>query len=435
MDYKGYKRHVLNSIVIDAFLAFKADTEVHYSRNRSGYNGCNHFGYMSVTKAIKFLCDARYIRDFRVPAVKPKKDDDNKNTTRSFFKPTQKLYDSFPNALEGWEAKTKPMKWATELTIRADKGCYISGLVSPKKRIKAKGKVFEAFNKELLAQNEFLAGFDIEFIPLKKNLISQNSTVCRYKTTNPNIPSDRKVRTINIAKVYQKQVFLKKKKDDEEFYAGRYYGGFWQSLYKGERKRIKINGESVAKEVDYKSLHPSIAYCLAGAEMPSDPYQGVCKISDKFGDKGTWRDICKIALLIAINAGTFKAAKGALSISLVEMFPAKYPEIKDDDNDRVRRRPARRDAKKILNAVIRFNEPIKNFIHSDYGIKFQRIDAEIMSNVQRRCRDHNIPILGVHDSFLFRKSDQSTAKKIIKEEYDNAIQRLRENGLSSFGME
>jgi len=434
LGYSGYKKHIFNSILTDALLAYNYNGELFYSRDKSNYSKVGHLGYDTVIRTIKHLSDNGLIRDFRAPKPDFKKPQHGKARIQSFIKPTAELHQRFGDRLADWEPSQKPLDWAIELTTRGEIDCPIYMTFKPKTRTKAKGAEFSIFNRDLVEKNQFLAGFDIDFRPKRRNKIFREKSIVRFIASKQNKNGEYPIRTINISNIYQKRIFLKEQKDDTKFYGGRFYGGFWQRLSEGDRSRIYIDGEKVAKEKDYKAIHPTLAYCLAGVDMPKEVYQGDCKISKDFGDSDRWRKICKIALLIAINAKSFNAAKGALAISLINMYGEKYPKFEDDIEERKRRIPARRDAKRILKAVIKFNDPIKDYIHSDYGIKFQRIDSDIMANVQRRCRETNIPILGVHDSILFPTTQHKQAKSIFFEELETAKQSLRNRGLAGFGM-
>jgi hypothetical protein len=47
---------------------------------------------------------------------------------------------------------------------------------------------------------------------------------------------------------------------------GRYYGGWWQSVSKEDRKAFRINGAKVIEE-DFSQIHPRLLYALAGEEL------------------------------------------------------------------------------------------------------------------------------------------------------------------------
>ncbi|MBZ9942641.1 hypothetical protein LB533_16235 [Mesorhizobium sp. BR1-1-13] len=48
---------------------------------------------------------------------------------------------------------------------------------------------------------------------------------------------------------------------------GRLYGGFWESMPKGLRDDLRINGEPIA-DLDYASMFPRLAYARVGAQPP-----------------------------------------------------------------------------------------------------------------------------------------------------------------------
>jgi len=426
MGYDGYKKHIFNSIVIDALRAFSLNTEVYYSRNKNGYGGVGHLKYDANLKAINFLADKGYIWDFHVPASTK-----SAGFVRSFFKPTQALVDEFGDNLDDWLESIKPIPFAVEITISAEEACKMFGDLKPRYRRKADPEIFKVVNADLYAQNCFLSNQKIEFRPPDRKEILRSGNLITYW----HYSKKKKVmvkRTANVSKIWQRRVFLKKRKTDDDFFTGRFYGGFWQRLSKEDRSHVYINDERVGKELDYSALHPTLAYCLKGADEPKDVYACDYQHSEKFGSR--WRKVCKKALLMAINAQKSKSAKGALAKFLVEEFPDLYPEVEGDEDGTKRRRPARRDAKGILKKIIEHNEPIKDYIHSDCGIRFQRIDSDIMASVQRRCRESDIPILGVHDSILFPESRTEEAKAIFNEELETAKGRLRELGLCAYGM-
>jgi len=420
MGFTGYKKHVFNSIVADALSAFKNDTQIHYSRDKSKYSSCNQLGYGTVTKAIKFLSDFGYVYDFHIPALSCLE-------LQSFFMPTEALHAKFGAHLENWKGKINPPDWGIEITIRPEMDDIYRGSFKRKKRIKATGDEFKPVHDELREQNAFLAQYEIDFCPSQNNLISTDGNVVSFINAKGN------KQPINLAKTFQKRVFLKHKKGDKICYGGRFYGGFWQSLNKKDRALITIDGEPVVQdEPDYSELHPTFAYCLAGAEQPKTAYAGNCDLETEYGDE--WRKACKIALLISINAKKLSAAKGALASELIEECPNSHPPIDGDEKNKKSRNLAYKNTHKIIKAVKKHNESIEAFICSDSGIKFQKIDSYIMAEVQRKCREVGIPILGIHDSILFPQSQKKDAERIFFEELEIAKSRLRTQGLSAFGM-
>lgn len=81
---------------------------------------------------------------------------------------------------------------------------------------------------------------------------------------------------------------------------GRFYGGWWMTMPAESRKSITIDGEPVA-ELDFKALHPRMAYHLCGRPLPhgDDPYD----LGDRWA--GVDRAVIKVAFnqLLAVGAG------------------------------------------------------------------------------------------------------------------------------------
>lgn len=72
---------------------------------------------------------------------------------------------------------------------------------------------------------------------------------------------------------------------------GRFYGGCWQGIPKGERRNFILDGEQVV-EHDYKNNHPSILYRAEGRPLDLDSDYDAYDI-DGFQDQ---RLACKRAL-------------------------------------------------------------------------------------------------------------------------------------------
>ncbi|TXM58411.1 hypothetical protein [Methylobacterium sp. WL120] len=150
---------------------------------------------------------------------------------------------------------------------------------------------------------------------------------------------------------------------------GRLYG-WWQSLPKGARKDLFINGE-VCVEPDFATLHPRILYAARGHALRHDPYEtGVFPRSEG-----------KLALNVALNARTMNSAAAALM---------------DKDGwghgwDYTRG---------LLKAVVKRNAPIAKDIGADRGIRCMAVDAAMAVDVLKACEKASVPCLPVHDSFI-----------------------------------
>lgn len=150
---------------------------------------------------------------------------------------------------------------------------------------------------------------------------------------------------------------------------GRLYG-WWQSLPKGRRRELLINGE-IAVEPDFSTLHPRILYAARGHVLRHDPYE-----TGEFP-----RSEGKLALNVALNAKTMNAAAAAIM-------------DKDDWEhgwDYTRN---------LLKAVVKRNTPIAGDIGADRGIRCMAVDGAMAVDVLKACERAAVPCLPVHDSFI-----------------------------------
>ncbi|TWI60953.1 hypothetical protein LZ24_03473, partial [Desulfobotulus alkaliphilus] len=89
---------------------------------------------------------------------------------------------------------------------------------------------------------------------------------------------------------------------------GRFYGGWWQTCPKAERKTITIgdrtdpNGGEATVELDYSCLYPTLLYAEKGLELSKDAYDIL----------GFPRNEAKKAFVVAVGAKTPKGGKQAL---------------------------------------------------------------------------------------------------------------------------
>ncbi|SFG81355.1 hypothetical protein [Methylobacterium gossipiicola] len=150
---------------------------------------------------------------------------------------------------------------------------------------------------------------------------------------------------------------------------GRLYG-WWQSLPKGARKDLLINGE-VCVEPDFATLHPRILYAARGHVLRHDPYE-----------TGTFpRAEGKLALNVALNAKTMNAAAAALMDKDTWGHGWDY-------------------TRGLLKAVVARNAPIAKDIGADRGIRCMAVDSAMAVDVLNACEKASVPCLPVHDSFI-----------------------------------
>lgn len=410
---------VLGSVIMDAIFARKIDSYVHYSRSHSGNKAYLGIGYDRLMNALEFLIDEKLINNFKVPPT-------THTPIQSFFRATQKLIDLCGEKIIDGQIALRPDNWSVQCTIRKN-WAESGGRYLPKSRVQLSEPQFTACNSDIIAQNVFLQSHNIGLSLEDSRLLSKEGPFIKYECSG-------RVVTLNMSKVCQRRVFVKNTNASKDYYGGRFYGGFWQSLSKNDRQLITFNGEPAGTEFDFKAIHVQIAHAALNLTMPDNPYWAECLAIEKFSTDQKKRKVCKKAMLITFNAKNMRSAAGALATELIDIQPEIFGFTKEacDSVTEEYRKPAVAMAKEIITAVITHNAPIKTLMCSDMGVRFQKIDSEIMAVSQKRCRDKGIPVLGIHDSFLAPESKNERAIEIFREELEIALNKLRSDGLCAY---
>lgn len=169
---------------------------------------------------------------------------------------------------------------------------------------------------------------------------------------------------------------------------GRLYRGWWQSVPKEYRTFITINDKRTV-EVDYSTLHPILLYAEVGQTLTGDAYD--------IGRSDIPRDLIKETFNKMINA------KGRMS----------KPVAFDTFNIGV-------DWKQFRDTIITRHEPIRRLFNTGYGLRLQRLDADIAQRVMLRFIDRGHTCLPVHDSFLVHHALADELKVIMVDEFQLA---------------
>ncbi|MBI9078236.1 MAG: hypothetical protein JEY79_00665 [Pseudodesulfovibrio sp.] len=184
----------------------------------------------------------------------------------------------------------------------------------------------------------------------------------------------------------------------EDFlYGGRLYGHWCLNIPSELREDIYINGEKTV-ERDFKALHPSMAYDLAGKNMPDgDLYTWP---NCKFGEKE--RKIRKILFNTLLNADTPDKA-----------FGGAYGCLQDKHEIDV----SWGYIKSLYEPLVKHHSPIAEFFGSGLGRKLQFIDSEIAMGVLLDLASEGIVALPVHDSFIVQERHEDRLVELMKCHY------------------
>jgi len=178
-------------------------------------------------------------------------------------------------------------------------------------------------------------------------------------------------------------------------HGGRFYGGWWQNAKNDNRRFMTINDEDTVEE-DYSQLHPRLLYRMEGQPLDVDAYT----------IDGWERDLCKKALNIILNAGTYQSALVAIASKIG---------ARDGPGNNYEK------AKALICALKAKHQPVAKYFHTGVGLRLQAVDASIAENVMRRLRKQGVVSLPVHDSFIVPANDHDA----LKEAMDIALKMVK----------
>lgn len=232
-----------------------------------------------------------------------------------------------------------------------------------------------------------------------------------------------------IPSILYKRVFL-----DNLEKAGRIYNeGVFQQLSAKERSKILIDGESVV-ELDYGSLHASIAYELSGIQMEEDfkPYMidvgslievdwGIVESHRKLTNNPSYdpvRNLFKFALLCSFNCKRLDQASAAVSNELLteRSRDRNNPNFKIDKL-KFEGIVGNIQMKNVCRAILDHNYMIQDYIFADKGIHFQAIDSRMAEKVIEDFMAMNEVALPWHDSFVVKISLEDKLRESMHKAY------------------
>ncbi|MBY5775940.1 hypothetical protein HFN59_02225 [Rhizobium leguminosarum] len=188
---------------------------------------------------------------------------------------------------------------------------------------------------------------------------------------------------------------------------GRFYGGAWQGVPKGERKHFIIDGESVV-EHDYKNNHPSILYIAEGKPLDLESGYDAYEI-DGFRDQ---RLACKRALNIMLNARDYGKAVGAVREHVAS---GTYEE-----------------AKELVEAIKIKHADISHHFFSDVGLKLQRMDADMCQQVLNEMTvKRGETVMSIHDSFIVRTSVADELARVMSAVFNKCTANIQNSSFVS----
>jgi hypothetical protein len=161
---------------------------------------------------------------------------------------------------------------------------------------------------------------------------------------------------------------------------GRFYGGWWMTMPSAERKRLTLDGEPMV-ELDFKGLHPRMAYHLAGRPLAAD--------DDPYELGAAWAGVDRGVLKVAFNQLLAVGPDGGIRKPPGVTLP---------------RGVTYRD---LLAALEEKHRPIRPWLRCAKALELQHLDSQIAAGVLSYFTTAlERPVLPVHDSFVVAARDE-----------------------------
>ncbi|MEH6502086.1 MAG: hypothetical protein V7751_22135 [Pseudoalteromonas distincta] len=217
----------------------------------------------------------------------------------------------------------------------------------------------DRYRQQLRSINNYISNADI--------LLDQYSSEVPINTN-----SCRMVRTFNNASFNQ---------------GARLSGGFWMHLNRVRRREnLFINDEPIA-ELDYGQMALRSLYGMAGIKPPDGDLYSIPKFID-------YRKGVKTIINSALFANTMQ---NRMPQGVRKHIPNR---IKYAD---------------VLQAIIHYHSPIKDYLFKGIGMELMFIESEIMISLLLRLQELSIVALPIHDSVLVPQSTKQTVKRVMEE--------------------
>jgi hypothetical protein len=80
--------------------------------------------------------------------------------------------------------------------------------------------------------------------------------------------------------------------------------------------------------------------------------------------------------------------------------------------------------KRLIQSIADKHSAILNLLDNDTGLKLQRLDSDITESIQMHFYDQDIPVLGVHDSFIVASDFENKLRAAMKEVFYNKFKKI-----------
>jgi hypothetical protein len=382
-------------IVLNLSHAYSSDPEryIAYSRDRNKYKLDKiytgfQFSYSNVIKVTDYLMDKDYIEH----EIGHSDSDDYKQAHLSRMRAAFKLINSI-KLYQNSRIATDSLK-----TDTSHREVIVVKGVKPKKKQreiikdgKKKKETYQPKRKIVntpdtgkvrkMRDNLKLINSIMEKADITLDITDQELQKLNYRL---NKSRNQYKHAVDFSRKTLHRTFLDRKLDR----GGRFYGPWYQNIYKEYRSQIMIN-DLVTLEFDFSGYHINILYALEGLPLPEeDPYR-----LDGFSKAKETRDFFKRVLLVVLNTKRETKSKAKDAVIRRIIRDVRFGELKQPE-----------EIQDINAAIDQFaikHESIQQYFFTGYGIDLQFIDSQIAEKILLYfATTLGVPCLPVHDSFI-----------------------------------
>lgn len=396
-------RTCMYNFVLNMIHAIQIDEEVLYRRDTHFYNGNYHPSLCSsVISYADILITLGFVTGYR--GDRPKDGVSPGNRKMSSLRPTQKFFDMLADGSEELIANIKLSRDPTpiQLTLKEKVKIYYIDEKTGKERYKSIDKYtpLPIDKKEYqiyhtIGDNKIR--YKLTIAALEKEVRAYNNCLLSHNITFPEGAFGSNEQD-KLTWHYSKncKVYTRKFTNNMSR-GGRYYSHGTQNISGPSRRNMLIDGSPVV-ECDYSALHASIIYNSLGIPIPDGDLYTVSGFEE-------WRGLCKVGLLIMLNAKNEVDGRKAIREHV-------YEEGLGISHD---------DLTILVNSFIEKHRAIAHMFFKDKGAAMQSLDSRIMSYIIKDFVKRDKPLLCYHDSCICKTGDQKYLIELMQKYYKNVI--------------
>jgi len=181
---------------------------------------------------------------------------------------------------------------------------------------------------------------------------------------------------------------------------GRFYGHHLQSVPRGLREYVTIDGEPIAY-LDLGSCHTNMAYALSGLPPCGDAYE--------IGETDIPREYVKVAQAVMLHGTKGKPARSIAS-TITKANKEKRP-----GTDKIHTKPGF--AKRVYEGLLAKHAGIAEFYGSKMAMQLMYYESCLAEDILLRLARENITCIPMHDGFIVAHSKKERLRQVMIESY------------------